>query len=544
MSTNRFCVLGMATGWLFAAAGLCAAVAGEVTPAAPGATEPLKRQLPKHTLKGTPPDLPSGPNLEPFSEKPPADFLVPKGVTNLAAGKPVTSSVKPFSGELSQITDEKKEAFDYDSVEMKKGTQWVQVDLGESCVIHAVAMWHDHRSIQVMQDVVVQVADDPEFKTGVTTLFNNDTDNSSGLGVGADREYFELEFGRVVDGKGTKARYVRGYTKGSNSSTLNCWQELEVYGFASPAPPAGGRTAGPAVEFKAEEAAGRIQVLIGGRETFAYVFGTNVDLPHFYPVRSPSGKSMTVQQTEPYPHHRSFWFADTVQLGTNRQASFYNALYSGTGDKKNPQPPYRDHIRHAAFTTTTYPAGQSKGELALKLVWEMDDGKIPVLDEARRVRVVALGDGEYFLDLAFTLTASYGDVTFRSDAVHYAWPFIRLNQDFNSAGGGVLVNSEGGTGQTNTNMKVARWVDFSRAGAKDAEGLAMFSHPANEHPHAWLTRDYGCIGPRRIEAKCGNPFTLKRGERLHTRAGVLVHKGDVQSGRVAERYEAYAAGKL
>jgi hypothetical protein len=296
------------------------------------------------------------------------------------------------------------------------------------------------------------------------------------------------------------------------------------------------------VEFKPDDAKGLLQVLIGGKEAFAYCHGANVDLPHFYPLRSPSGKSMTVQQTEPYPHHRSFWFADTVQLEGQRQASFYNALYTGAGDKKNPQPPFRDHIRQVAVTSQRSGTGQA--ELGLKLLWEMDDGKIPVLDETRQIRIVALGDGEYFLDLQFTLAASYGDVTFRSDAVHYAWPFIRLNTNFNSTAGGLLVNSEGGTGQTNTNMKMARWVDFSRTGVPDAEGLAMFSHPSNEHPHAWLTRDYGCIGPRRIETKSGKPFTLKRGETISTRAGVLVHKGDVKSGRVADRYQAYAAGRL
>lgn len=300
--------------------------------------------------------------------------------------------------------------------------------------------------------------------------------------------------------------------------------------------------AGPAIEFKQDEAHGQMQILIGGTEAMVYCYGQDVDLPHFYPVRSPSGKSMTVEQTEPYPHHRSFWFADTVQLEGQRQVLFYNALYSGTGDKKNPKPPFRDHIRQVAFTNQS--SGDGKAELDAKLLWEMDDGKTPVLDETRHLRIVALGGGEYFLDLQFTLTASYGDVTFRSDSVHYAWPFIRLNDDFNTKGGGVLVNSEGQTGQTNTNMKVARWVDFSRAGEKDAEGLAMFSHPSNEHPHAWLTRDYGCIGPRRVDAKSGKPFMLKKGETIQTRAGVLVHKGDVKSGRVAERYQAYADGKL
>jgi hypothetical protein len=190
---------------------------------------PLKLELPAPTLKGTPEQLPMGPNIEPNSDKAPAPAMIASDAKNVALGKTATSSVKPFTGELGQITDGKKEAFDYDTVEMKKGTQWIQVDLGEPYSIQAVAMWHDHRYIQVMHDVIVQVSDDPEFKTGVTTIFNNDTDNSSGLGVGTDREYFERHFGRVFDGKGAKGRYVRGYSKGSHLSALNCWQEIEVY---------------------------------------------------------------------------------------------------------------------------------------------------------------------------------------------------------------------------------------------------------------------------------------------------------------------------
>lgn len=192
-------------------------------------TEPLKLKLPGHTPKGTPEDLPKGANVEPIPTKAPVLFEVPKGVVNVALKKSVTSSVAPFLGELSQVTDGDKEPFDEQAVEMKKGVQWVQVDLGQAYEIHAIAMWHDHRYVQVMRDVVLQVSNDPEFKSDVTTLYNNDADNTSGLGVGTDREYFELEFGRVVPGKGIKARYVRGYTRGSSLSALNAWQEIEVY---------------------------------------------------------------------------------------------------------------------------------------------------------------------------------------------------------------------------------------------------------------------------------------------------------------------------
>jgi hypothetical protein len=200
-----------------------------VSAADAGVTEALVLELPLPTLKGTPEDLPSGPNIDPPSDKPPTPLQVPAGVKNVAAGKTVTSSVSPFFGDLKQVTDGKKEAFDEDAVEMKKGSQWIQVDLAEPFAIYAVVMWHDHRYVQAMRDVILQVSDDPEFKTGVKTLFNNDTDDSSGLGVGTDREYFEMKFGRALSAKGVKGRYIRGYTRGSNQSSLNCWQEIEVY---------------------------------------------------------------------------------------------------------------------------------------------------------------------------------------------------------------------------------------------------------------------------------------------------------------------------
>ena len=211
----------------------CAVIGGAVAAglsafAADDAKEPLALKLPSPTLKGTPEDLPKGPNIEQPPDKPPI-FMVPKGVKNVALGKPVTSSVAPFNGDLSQVTDGKKEPIDSDAVEFKKGPQWIQVDLGQPYAIYAIAMWHDNRYIQVMHDVIVQVSNDPEFKTGVETLFNNDVANVAGQGVGKDREYFETQMGKIVDGKGVKARYVRGYTKGSSSGALNAWQEIEVY---------------------------------------------------------------------------------------------------------------------------------------------------------------------------------------------------------------------------------------------------------------------------------------------------------------------------
>lgn len=193
---------------------------------------PLPLQLPLPTLKGTPEDLPKGPNIDQPSDKPRPAFMAPKGAVNLALNKKVTSSDrKPFIGELTMITDGNKEAIDAHVVEMRKGVQWVQVDLGEVCDIYALVIWHDHRVLQVFRGVVVQAADDPDFIDNVTTLFNNDTENVTGLEIGTDRQYFETEQGKLIPvTKPLKTRYIRCYSKGSNLSAVNCYQEIEVYG--------------------------------------------------------------------------------------------------------------------------------------------------------------------------------------------------------------------------------------------------------------------------------------------------------------------------
>jgi hypothetical protein len=102
--------------------------------------------------------------------------------------------------------------------------------LEKTYTIYAVVIWHDHREMQAFQGVVVQLSDDPDFKKGVRTIYNNDVANKAGLGIGADKEYFESEEGRLIDAKAAKARYLRCYSNGCNRTKWNTYQEVEVYG--------------------------------------------------------------------------------------------------------------------------------------------------------------------------------------------------------------------------------------------------------------------------------------------------------------------------
>ncbi|MBU1474861.1 MAG: PmoA family protein [Acidobacteria bacterium] len=292
-------------------------------------------------------------------------------------------------------------------------------------------------------------------------------------------------------------------------------------------------------EIRNDEAAGNLSIQMNGREVLIYRYGEEWDIVHYWPMNSPSGKNMLVQKTEPYPHHRSFWFADTVSLDGGRQVSTYNALYSGKKVGENDYgPPFMDRIRHQKISRLE--TAKNRAEVMCELVWEMD-GTTPLLDETRTMIFHDLGGGEFMLDVTFVLKASYGNVEFQSDDMHYAWPYLRLHTVFNGENGGTIVSDMGARGQEATNMLPALWIDYSSMVDGVAEGVAVFQWPDGED-HRWLTREYGCFGPRRADRLSGKPFILEKGFSIKQRISVLVHSGDVAGGRVAERYQQYIKG--
>ena len=192
---------------------------------------PLILDLPKPAFKGTPKDLQVGPNVEPLWNRPRPPIMVPAGLQNIAPDSRIACSDRNVPAEtLAKLTDGDKEASDQSVVFLRKGTQCVEMDFGGPQEIFAVVVWHAHNMAKVYHDVIVQGTDGPDFSQNVRTLFNNDRDNSSGLGVGTDREYFETYEGKLINAKGVKARYLRFYSRGSTESALNEYTEIEVYG--------------------------------------------------------------------------------------------------------------------------------------------------------------------------------------------------------------------------------------------------------------------------------------------------------------------------
>ena len=48
-------------------------------------------------------------------------------------------------------------------------------------------LWHYYGDGRTYHDVIVQLSNDANFSTGVSTVFNNDMNNTSGQGIGTDR---------------------------------------------------------------------------------------------------------------------------------------------------------------------------------------------------------------------------------------------------------------------------------------------------------------------------------------------------------------------
>ena len=190
----------------------------------------LNTKLPPPLFVGTPVPI-NVPNLEPPIRGKRPDFLVPAGTINLAKNKKVSSSDdSPDVGTLDLVDDGDKAGDEGSWVELGPGKQWVQIDLAKKANIYAVLVWHFHSQARVYRDVVVQVSDDPTFKSGVTTIFNNDFHGDLGLGSGKDLNYIETYQGKLIDAKGVSGRYVRLYSNGNTANKLNHYIEVEVWG--------------------------------------------------------------------------------------------------------------------------------------------------------------------------------------------------------------------------------------------------------------------------------------------------------------------------
>jgi|GEM_PF-3600447 len=175
------------------------------------------------------------------STPPPPSTPEPAPTTyNAAAGKTgiTTNGTIANGAPLSYLTDGDRHNQSYVLIALDGSPRWVQVDLGKEVPIVELNLVNDYSTSRTGRDIIMQLSNDPSFATGVTTVFNNDADNSSGLGIGTDAEYLEPSDGSgktVTLSEPVLAQYVRVWSYGhlrtgeTDYRPVNTPVEIEVY---------------------------------------------------------------------------------------------------------------------------------------------------------------------------------------------------------------------------------------------------------------------------------------------------------------------------
>ncbi|MBA7640060.1 hypothetical protein ES703_47723 [subsurface metagenome] len=263
----------------------------------------------------------------------------------------------------------------------------------------------------------------------------------------------------------------------------------------------------------------KVAININGKLFTCYKFGKSQKYPYFWPVNGPaSGKSITTETSQPYPHHHSLFFGcDRVNGGNYWQES------NERGQIVSQKPKII----------------QSSGDRVVftdKCFWQQPGGK-PIILDRRRVVITAPNEGVRFIDFEISLEPLTDILILKSNHALFS---ARLAGELSVKSGGTLVNAEGKTGEKGTWGVASPWCDYSGTRNGVTEGIAILQHPRNRwFPAKWFTRDYGFFSPTPMNWLKDGRLELARGETLTLRYRVVVHTGNARSADIEGIFKQY-----
>lgn len=244
--------------------------------------------------------------------------------------------------------------------------------------------------------------------------------------------------------------------------------------------------------------------------------------PYMYPLAGPaSGLSLTTETSLPYPHHRSLLFAcDHVNGGNYWQAGFEAGQILSGGPKLVEQTADSARISDVC-------------------VWKKPHGPIVCRDE-RSITVTVPGPRLRLIDWHIRWIAVEDLTVTRTNHSLFA---VRAAIDLTPFGGGVLIDSEGRSGEAATFGKPAAWCGYHgprrSIPGEVVEGVAVLDHPENPWaPCPWFTRDYGFISPTPMNF-IPQPWRLAAGRSVTLRYRVVLHAGDHKDAALDDIHKAW-----
>jgi hypothetical protein len=300
---------------------------------------------------------------------------------------------------------------------------------------------------------------------------------------------------------------------------------------------------------------GKVPIEINGKPfTTFYVsgeaFAAKVTKPYLWPLRAPSGTSITrswpmetvaeeKDEKKDHQHQRGLWFAhDNVN-----KMDFWNNEWSYFADlhRKN-----LGSITLKKLDGVT--SGKDKGTVTATFEWADIEGNNPILTEKRVMTFYPDQDVRVF-DVDITLTA-LAPVTF-GDGKDGAFG-IRLRPVLQEDKGNAhITNADGMVGEKALWGKPSDWCDYSGAIGEEKVGVAILDHPGNpRHPVRWHARAYGLFAANpwglsvfTNDKSMDGSMPLETGKSLRYRYRVIIHPGDVKDAAIAAQWTKYTAAK-
>ncbi|MEJ6719430.1 MAG: PmoA family protein [Akkermansiaceae bacterium] len=282
-------------------------------------------------------------------------------------------------------------------------------------------------------------------------------------------------------------------------------------------------------DFRQEKTESSLKIFDG--DTLITEYRTDHHLPYLYPLVGPTGNALTrnfpmkkdVEGEQPdHPHHRSFWF-------THGDVNGHDFWHSKD---------HNSNIVHKSFSKS------EKGSFSVNLEWQHNGGTL--LKETRSYQLNKESDNALQLNVTSTLSAvtdvTFGDTKEGSFAIRVS-PTLRHE---GKVAKGHIANSEGETDKDAWGKR-ARWVSYHGpdSGGKPAV-ITMMDHPSNHnHPTHWHARTYGLLtanpfGEKSFTKKGNGAHTLKKGQFLTQKYGLLLQSGVFDKKSVESAYKSFA----
>ena len=270
----------------------------------------------------------------------------------------------------------------------------------------------------------------------------------------------------------------------------------------------------------------QIAIKIDSRLFTCYKFAADQKYPYFWPVNGPvSGKSITTETSEPYPHHHSLFFGcDRVNGGNYWQDVNARGQILSQGPK-------------------IVTASGEQIVLTDRCLWKQPD-KDPVIEDTRQIVISAPNEKIRIIDFKITMMPLVDIEILKTNHSLFS---ARVVPELSVKSGGTLINAEGKTSEKGTWGEASPWCDYSGGWQPQAqlgdgliEGIAIFQNPKNRwYPSKWFTRDYGFFSPTPMYWLEGDKLNLAKGEPLTLEYRVVVHTGDSKATNIKGLFEQY-----